>query len=709
MKDVYKIIILHLLLIVFCSPNFAVSQQISEFIHVDQFGYFNNAEKVAVISNPQIGYNSNLSYNPGQTFQVRDLFTEAIIYSSSVQLWNGGNTHAQSGDQGWWFDFSSVTSSGSYYIYDPSTGHRSAPFEINANPYSEVIKAATKTFYYNRCGIEKVTPFAQQIWNDDESFLQDYNARNAYDQSNAATERDMYGGWFDAGDYNKYVTFAHDPIHQLLTSFEENPSIYTDDWNIPESGDGVPDILNEIKWELDWLLKMINADGSVYIKMGSLNYDINANAPPSANTEPRYYGYTCPSASLSVASIFAHAAKVFKDYPSLVTYANALEQDAILCWNYFLPFYDADNLQTDCDDQVVKSGDADWSEIVQINNAVIGATYLFDLTTNLNYSNFVANNINEIEPIVNDYWAAKHPILLEAVLFYTTLNNADQSAVNTILNSTSNAVLNNWGNFFDFSADDLYRAQVPDWIYYWGSNMGKANIGNICNTMIKYNVVPSANAGLTRKAAEQLHYFHGINPLGIVYLSNMYQYGADRSVNRIFHTWFNYQTDWDDALNSIYGPAPGFLAGGPNQGYTGALTPPANQPLQKCFLDYNNGYSDVAYEITEPAIYYQAAYIRMLANFVNTQTITSSVDISATNNCIEIFPNPTNNFLQIRGNLEAYTVQVLNANGFVYQTLNTNSGELVINLSDYPSGMFFIKIWNQNNNLLSVEKFLKTN
>ena len=133
--------------------------------------------------------------------------------------------------------------------------------------------------------------------------LQDADCRYVYDAENAALEKDLTGGWFDAGDYNKYVTFAHTAVHDLLWAYRNNPDVFGDNWNIPESGNGIPDILDEIKWETDWLLKMANPDGSVIIKMGSIDYDDNSNAPPSANTDRRYYGPTCTSASIATASL----------------------------------------------------------------------------------------------------------------------------------------------------------------------------------------------------------------------------------------------------------------------------------------------------------------------------------------------------------------------------------------------------------------------
>lgn len=120
---------------------------------------------------------------------------------------------------------------------------------------------------------------------------------------------------------------------------------------------------------------------------------------------------------------------------------------------------------------------------------------------------------------------------------------------------------------------------------------------------------------LARKAAEQVHYFHGVNPQGMVYLSNMYAFGGDRCANEIYHTWFNDGTIYDNALTSPNGPAPGYVVGGPNADYTiGSQSPPFGQPRQKSYLDFNTGWPTNSWEITEPAIYYQAAYIRLLAH-----------------------------------------------------------------------------------------------
>ena len=112
----------------------AAPAQTTKFIRIDQFGYFPNSKKVAVIADPQTGFNSAEAFNPGtgaNQYQVLRWSDDAIVFSGTIQAWNGGATHTQSGDRGWWFDFSSVTTEGSYYIFDVANNVGSYRFEID--------------------------------------------------------------------------------------------------------------------------------------------------------------------------------------------------------------------------------------------------------------------------------------------------------------------------------------------------------------------------------------------------------------------------------------------------------------------------------------------------------------------------------------------------------------------------------------------------
>jgi len=245
-------------------------------------------------------------------------------------------------------------------------------------------------------------------------------------------------------------------------------------------------------------------------------------------------------------------------------------------------------------------------------------------------------------------------------------------------------------------------------MYHWGSNKPKAALGVLCSIFKKYNLNASANAGLDEKAAEQLHYFHGVNPLGIVYLSNMYGFGGDRCADEIYHTWFYDGTDWDNASTSTYGPAPGFLAGGPNKDFSiSTITPPSGQPDQKSYKNFNDGYPNNSWEITEPSITYQAIYVRFLAAFVNTNVVTSNTNIAAINSCLEIFPNPTGDYFRIKGLLDNYKIEIIDSNGSIYQTLSNVGSEVVIDVSTLPSGLHFVKVENLNNSDICVQKIVK--
>lgn len=267
---------------------------------------------------------------------------------------------------------------------------------------------------------------------------------------------------------------------------------------------------------------------------------------------------------------------------------------------------------------------------------------------------------------------------------------------------------NNWNGYFGFNDADLYRAFMPDWSYHWGSNRPKAHYGNLNNLLIKYNINPSQQPNYVKYRNEVAHYFHGVNPLGIVYMSNMNDYGAEKSCNEIYHTWFANGTDWDNALTSLYGPAPGFVSGGPNHQYNIVVnTPPSGQPDQKCYLDFNTSWPENSWEITEPAIYYQAAYIRLLANFVDTMSLSNTENINVSSSLIEVFPNPTSHFFTIKGQLSDYYIDLLNVSGQVVQSIDTVALEVVVNMSNLPSGLFFIRLRHKTSNKLSLQKIIK--
>ncbi|HEM49557.1 MAG TPA: glycoside hydrolase family 9, partial [Caldithrix sp.] len=237
----------------------AKPDSLQKYIMIDQFGYHNNDPKIAVIVDPQIGFNAEDSFEPGLIYEVRKWDSDQIVFTDTILQWNKGAVDFTSGDRGWWFDFSKVREDGDYYIFDNEKKVGSYKFKIAADIYKDILKAALRVFYYQRLNDPKEKPYAEDPWTDAAAFMgsgQDSEARYQFDKDNPDLAKDLSGGWMDAGDYNKYVTFARSPIHMLLTAYEQNPECFTDDFNIPESGNGIPDLLDEVKYELEWIKKM---------------------------------------------------------------------------------------------------------------------------------------------------------------------------------------------------------------------------------------------------------------------------------------------------------------------------------------------------------------------------------------------------------------------------------------------------------------------
>jgi endoglucanase len=593
-------------------------------ILVDQFGYRPGDPKVAVIRDPRQGYDVNDRYLPGDSFEVQRAEDGTVAFSGAATPWNNGGVEPSSGDRGWWFDFTSVTAPGNYFIYDPTNKRRSATFSIGQKVYADVLKAAVRMYYYQRSGIAKSPPHAESCWKDDPAYVgpnQDTQAHDITDPGNKSKVKDLGGGWFDAGDTNKYVTNAIRPVHELLTAFQESPAAFTDDFNIPESGNGIPDLLDEVKWETDWLKKMQYPDGSAALKVGSTVF-VKAS-PPSSDSEARFYVPACTSATIAVAGMFAHASYVYRGVPALAAEARELESRAVKAWDNYQR---TDPKQTQCDNGTVKMAGADLKVEDQVREAVVAAVYLYGLKGDAAYQDFIRAHYKDLRPYHDFGWSRYDPDQGEALLFYASLPNADARLGASILaDQKSDAKSGN--GVYGPSDGDLYRNLLHDGQYHWGSNEVRSNYGNT-NMEAALHAASSDGASAYRKRAlETLHYFHGVNPFGKVYLSNMYEYGATASVNEIFHAWFRADcnrimctgTRWSNAIDSECGPAPGYLPGGPVSdpaaaGVPTTLIPPSGQPAQKGYRESSSD-EHKSWVFNEPSIVYQAAYVQLLARF----------------------------------------------------------------------------------------------
>jgi endoglucanase len=614
-------------------PGAGSGVRLQKYIVVDQFGYRPELAKVAVLVSPVKGWNAGEQYEPGPELEVRRWSDAAVVMQGAPQRWQGGKVDEEAGDRGAWFDFSAVKESGLYYVFDKKNNVRSHPFEIGPDVYRRVLKTATKAFYFNRANVEKKPPYAcvdKRCWSlgaDNVGPGQDREARSVTDRGNAKTARDLSGGWWDAGDTNKYVTFTLDPIHQLLTAYTERPQAFTDDFGIPESGNGIPDLIDEVLVELEWLKKMQAPDlkGGALIKLGVTEY---ADPVPDQSRLPRfYYPGACSSATIVVASEFAHAALVLKQFPRFESEIPKLTKRARDAWAHF----QANPKSDACDNGTIRSGDADMNPQGQEQTAIVAAVYLFALTGDAAFGDFVKANYTKSRPFTEDRWSAYLPCQGDALLYYARLPNADATVKQAILErkkSQAESV-----DIYKFRPElDLYRAYLRGDSYHWGSNNVRAGYGNTNYDVVQYSIVPAATrATYLERAAEILHSFHGVNPMQLVYLTNMYADGAEASADETYHAWFRDKDPiWDNARSSRLGPAPGYVTGGPNKHYCEgqdpnqhacAKSPVRAQPPEKAYVDVNTGWEpanpfDRSWEINEPAIYYQASYVRLVSKFV---------------------------------------------------------------------------------------------
>nr|MBP6812173.1 glycoside hydrolase family 9 protein [Saprospiraceae bacterium] len=193
---------------------------------------------------------------------------------------------------------------------------------------------------------------------------------------------------------------------------------------------------------------------------------------------------------------------------------------------------------------------------------------------------------------------------------------------------------NNTDNLPSFlNKTDAYRAFIRDDNYTCGSNESKAHQGNMFFNMNHYGLNGANAANYKNAAAGFLHYLHGVNPTDYCFLSNMGAHGAEFSIPSLYHSWFNDGTIWDEEGVSQFGPAPGFLPGGPNPYFQPdgncncVISPPQNQPIQKSFKSWNTGWPENSWELSEVAIYTQAAYLRLLGNVLADQNQPPSCDI----------------------------------------------------------------------------------
>jgi endoglucanase len=229
-------------------------------------------------------------------------------------------------------DFSRHQQGGSYYLEVTGLG-RSAPFDIQAGAYRPALGAAMLGFYAWRCGSAVSFDWQGQHYGHAACHLDDGHLDRL---GRPGERRDATGGWHDAGDYNKYVVNAGVSVGCLLQAWEDfQPGLAALPLPfIPEHGGPLPDYLAELKWELDWVLKMQYGpkDGRASHKLSATGFD--PFELPELELSPRYFVPYSSAATADAAAMLAKAARIYAPYDA--AYAARCGEAARLGWKALL-------------------------------------------------------------------------------------------------------------------------------------------------------------------------------------------------------------------------------------------------------------------------------------------------------------------------------------------------------------------------------------
>ncbi len=312
MKPVYLFTILSIVLLSCSAPELPLPEEGSEQIRINQLGYYPQSLKEFVVADLE-----------ATSFQVVD--KQQKIRHKGVLTDRG--TWEVSGEKVLTGDFTRLTKSGTYRIL-LNTGEASFPFEIEDKLYSEALNASIKSFYYQRASMAI-----------EESYGGIYKRGSGHPDDNCAyhpsTGKKGFlsspGGWYDAGDYGKYIVNASITVSQMLNLLELHPDAMAHDkLNIPESGNGISDLLDEIRYELDWMMTMQDEDGGVYFKLTAEKFG-GFIMPEEYDLDRLIIGKATAS-SLDYAATMAQVSRVYAEVDPAFSAAALVTAESAWAW-----------------------------------------------------------------------------------------------------------------------------------------------------------------------------------------------------------------------------------------------------------------------------------------------------------------------------------------------------------------------------------------
>ena len=458
------------------------------------------------------------------------------------------------------------------------------PLVVTAQPYASLADAALKAFYFNRAGTAldpaHAGPYARPAGHPDTRVRVHPSA--ATPARPAGTLLSAPGGWYDAGDYNKYVVNSAITMYTLLAAWEDFPEFFRGrELSIPESGNAVPDLLDEAWWNLRWMLEMQDpGDGGVYHKLTNLRFD--GLVMPADAREPRYVVQKSTAAALDFAAVMAMAARVYAPFEAQFPGAPArMRTAAARAWDWAQAHPDVVYRQP-ADVHTGAYGDAALDDEFAWAAAEL---FLLDgdearLATFERHA--AAPDVPSWAKVGSLGWSslARHRTRLPAPLRERVTHEVDALAARLAAASEASP----------------WRVAMQEADFVWGSSAQALNQA----LMLVQGYRLSQRRDYLDAAQSQLDYVLGRNPLGVSFVTG---YGL-RTPMHIHHR--------PSQADGIDEPVPGLLSGGPNPRQQDSEDCPVPYPSKLpalSWIDHDCSYAsnEIAINWNAPLVYVAAA------------------------------------------------------------------------------------------------------
>ncbi|MDQ2587735.1 glycoside hydrolase family 9 protein [Saccharothrix yanglingensis] len=535
-------------------------------VNVDQVGYVPGLPKQATLTTDATAAQTWVLKNSGGT-------TVATGQTTPKGL------DADSGDRTHLIDFSSYDTVGTGYTLTVGT-ETSFPFDIGTDQVKKLRYDSLAYFYHNRSGIEIEAQYVGDEYARPAGHLN--VAPNKGDDAvpcltglDCGYTLDVRGGWYDAGDHGKYVVNGGISAWQVLNTYErakligDAAALGDGKLRIPESANGVPDILDEARWEVEFLLKMQAPDGMVHHKIHDVNWT-GLPLLPHQDPQARRLSATSTAATLNTAAVAAQAARIWKTIdPAFSAKAQAAAVRAYAA---------AKANPAKIADPNDGTGGGAYSDPDVTDEFYWAAVELFTTTGEASYRADVTSSAHFKGASLNNRgfdWGATGPLGdITLALVPNGLPAADVAAIKAKFVSVAD------GHLSQMAAQGYPAPYRPTEGYDWGSNGLVTN--NISVLALAHDFTGAAK--YREGVFQGLHYLLGRNPLSYSYVTG---YG-EQAVRNVHHR------HWANQLDPTLPIAPpGALSGGPNS----ALQDPIAARLlqgckpQKCFVDHIEAYS----------------------------------------------------------------------------------------------------------------------